>query len=143
MKNYELTCLISPEIDENELTSFSEQVNSFIQEAGGILDKNQKIIKKRLGYQIKRENAAYLSALTFQLAPEKLAILEKKLKTEPRILRYLISTKKPLKEKRPPRIKKGKAAVPKLEKSKTVLRQPPPKTELKEIEKKLDEILSE
>ena len=74
---------------------------------------------------------AYLAVLNFQLNPENLADIEKKLKTESQILRHLILIKKPVKVT-----------------TRTAIRKPPTrlkekKVELKEIEKKLEEILDE
>ena len=78
----------------------------------------------------KSSNGAYLSTLNFHLDPEKLGSLEKKLKSEQKILRYLILKKKILKK------------IPEIliEKPKRIVR---PKVELKEIEKKLEEMLGE
>ena len=88
-------------------------------------------IKKRLFSPIKRRSQAYITTLNFHLEPEKLTNLEKKLKSENQILRYLILVKQlPKKVEIPTKIPKK------------VIR-PKPKVELKEIEKKLEEILGE
>lgn len=139
MKNYELTFLITPEISEEEAKAFSQKIVSLIQEEGGVLVGEANLLNKKLAYSIKKQTQAYLAVLFFQLEPQKLANLEKKLKAEKQILRYLILTKVPVKEK----LVKAKR-VPKL----PISRKPTPKTkekkvELKEIEKKLEEILHE
>jgi len=148
MKNYELTCLISPDLSEEELKSFREKINSFIQEEGGTLTEINSPIKKRLAGPIKHRNQAYLTTLNFQLEPEKLANLdynppttqkrleniEKKLKSENQILRYLILIKPRPKEIL---VRGKKLPTPKPRK---ILK---PKVELREIEKKLEEILGE
>ena len=134
MKNYELTCLISPDLSEEELKSFREKINSFIQEEGGTLTEINSPIKKRLAGPIKHRNQAYLTTLNFQLEPEKLANIEKKLKSENQILRYLILIKPRPKEIL---VRGKKLPTPKPRK---ILK---PKVELREIEKKLEEILGE
>lgn len=132
MKLYEITYLISPDLSEEELRDFQEKIISFIQEQGGILGKTNSVTKKTLAYPIKKKEIAFFVNLDFQLQPEKIEILEKKLKKESKILRYLILRKELPKKvmirplKRPKRILKTK-----------------PKVELKEIEKKLEEILGE
>jgi small subunit ribosomal protein S6 len=133
MKLYELTYLISPEVSEEELKSLNEKINSLIQKGAGALNEIKPPIKKKLAYPIKKQNEAFLIELSFYLEPEKLGSLEKELKAEKKILRYLILAKPKLKiiklRKRP------KKVIPKPLKEK--------KVELKEIEKKLEEILKE
>lgn len=135
MKLYELTYLISPEISESELKLLEEKINSLIQEGGGVLHQLTLPIKKKMAYPIKKKREAFFSNLSFQLEAEKLENFEKKLRAEEKILRYLILTKPRLKEilvrRRLPR--KVIAKIPVKEK----------KVELKEIEKKLEEILGE
>ena len=131
MKSYELNYLISPDLSENELKDCQERVVSLIEEEGGILSEVNSITRKTLAYPIKKKRATYLNTLSFQLDPERLESLEKKIKAEAGILRYLILTKKlPKKILEIPR-KPRKIVKPKL------------KVELKEIEKKLEEILGE
>jgi len=139
MKNYELTYLISPDLSEEESRVFQEKITSRIQEEGGVLYGVTSPAIKSLSYPIKKKWSAYLTWLGFQLAPEKLENLQKKLKQEAQILRYLLSIK-PVSEIReavaPARKPRLRAALPKVKKPKT-------KVELKEIEKKLEEILGE
>lgn len=132
MKYYELTFLISPELSEENLKSLQEKIHSFIQEEGGILDEVKKPIKKKLGYPIKKKSLAYFSYIVFQILPEKLANLEKKLRSQSEIIRYMICTKK-----------EEKAILPVSAKEKRPSLKPKPKVELEEIEKKLEEILGE
>ena len=130
MKTYELTYLITPDLSEEETRAFQEKIIASLQEEGGILTEAGIISKKRLAYPIQKKIQVYLAVLTFQLNAEKLVNLEKKLKAEGQILRYIIIVKVPRKEK----VFRIKKALP------------PPKekkVELKEIEKKLEEILSD
>ena len=130
MRYYELTYLISPDLSEEELRDCQEKVTSLIQEEG-VLSKVGSSIRKTLAYPIKKKSAAFSATLSFQLEPEKVESLEKKLKSESKILRYLILAKK-----------LPKMAVVPVKKPKRIIK-PKPKVELKEIEKKLEEILDE
>ncbi len=129
MKHYELTYLISPDLSEKEVFFLQEKIISLIQEAGGTLDEVKTPARKKM---------AYLATLNFHLSPEKLESLEKKLKSEGQVLRYIILNKprsKPLTTFRK-RMAEGKPTTP----EKKVAGG---KVELKEIEKKLEEILGE
>ena len=136
MKHYELTYLISSEISEEEIKSLPEKVLVLVQEADGIIENRILPLKRKLAYPINKQEDAYLTTLTFQLNPEKLAGLEKKLKAEGQILRYLLLAKKPTKE--------VKRVIRKVISEKPVSAQSQEKkVELKEIEKKLEEILAQ
>ena len=141
MKLYELTYLISPDLSEEEIRVLQEKINSLIQEEGRVLPdstSNGGLVRKTLAHPIKKNRSAFLSTLSFQLNPEELESLEKKLKAESKILRYLILGKP--KTKPPTTFRKkmvgGKPPTPR----KKVVGG---KVELKEIEKKLEEILGE
>ena len=134
MHFYELAYLISPELPEEELKSLQEKINSLIQKGAGVLNEIKLPIKKKLAYPIKKQREAFLINFNFYLEPEKLGSLEKELKSEKKILRYLILAKPKSKiakvRKRPTKI------IPKIPVKEK-------KVELKEIEKKLEEILKE
>lgn len=132
MKLYELTYLISPELSGEELKVFQEKIASFIQNEEGGIREIKNPIKKKLAYPIEKRTEAFLATLYFSLLPEKLRSLEKKLKLESKIIRYLILTKKEIEKIKIPKII-PKAKVPKVKKEK--------KVELEKIEEKLEEIL--
>ena len=153
MKTYELTYLISSELSEEEAKELQTKIASLIQEKGGILVEEKALLKKKLAYSVKKQSQAFLAVIIFQLPelpkevkgeeetdslrlpeplPEKLIDLEKKLKSENRILRYLILKELPLKKMKVARFLK-KPEAEKIKKEK--------KVELEEIDKKLDEIL--
>jgi ribosomal protein S6 len=135
MRYYELTYLIPSELSEEDRKTFQETINSFIKENGGILDRYQKSSLVKLGYQIKKVGRALFSTLNFYFEPERLSVLEKKLKAENKILRYSILSSRlpqaPL-QKLSEKIKVSKTFP---EKQK--------KVEIEEIDEKLKEILGE
>jgi ribosomal protein S6 len=125
MRYYQLAYLLSPELKKEEVENIKKHLTTFF-EKEGILDKVEEPLKRTLFYPIKKKTEAFLGTVYFYLDPEKIEGLEKKLKEEEKILRYLIvSEKAPKKIKIEKKIKK------------------PEKVELKEIEKKIEEILGE
>ena len=138
MKYYELTYLISPDSLEEEVKDFQEKINSLIQTEEGILEQGVKPAKKKLGYQIKKKSEAFLGIQDFRLNPEKLGALEKKLKKEKKLLRYMILAKPRTREV----LVRGKK-VPRKPIRKPIKVKKEEKVELKDIEKKLEEILGE
>lgn len=142
MKSYQLTYLISPDLKERESEIFSQKINDLIVKEGGILKETKKPLKRRLEYPIKKREMAYLTTSNFSLETEKLESLEKKLKSEKQILRYLILAEIPKAPKVPQKIA-AKIVKPKEEIISPKIKKAPKKVELKEIEKKLEEILGE
>ena len=149
MHNYELTCLISANLSESELKFSQEKIIALLQKEEGIFitralargederssspTENQgKIFKKNLASPIKKQTQAYLIVFNFQLNPAALENFKKNLMKDENILRCTILAKKPVKlTKIPERL------------IKTIKKTHQPKVELKEIEKKLEEILGE
>lgn len=129
MRYYELTYLVSPEIQETEVKDIHQRLNSFIQEKGGILDSSIPPEKINLSYQIKKLSQAFLISQSFYLKPEEINNFRNKIKSESNIIRFLLFSKKKLKEEKIPR----RRIIKKTEK----------KAELKDIEKKLEEILGQ
>ena len=176
MKHYELTCLISPDLSDEEQKVLSKKITGFISEEEGSLEKITEPYKKKLGYFIKKRKEAFLVSLNFHLDPGKLKNLEKKIKVEKQIIRYFILFKREFKrtseEHRSKKLNNDKilkdleklSPVPVMEnstenkESATVesneIRKDKPlisktfddrskKVELKEIDKKIEEILNE
>jgi len=142
MKNYELTYLVSIDVSKEESKNLSEKIKSFIQEEEGVIKKTTEPSKIELGYEIKEKGEAFLAILNFSFQPEKIAGLEKKLKAENQILRYMILNKD-LSEKpiRPRRVSpKATTKEPNRLLDKQLKSE---KVELKEIDKKIEEILNE
>jgi small subunit ribosomal protein S6 len=139
MKKYELNYLISPELTEEEIKNLQNKIVSDIQEQGGILIQEKPFLSKKLAYSVKKYSQAFLATTIFQLLPEKLIILEKIIKEEKEILRHLLLIKEEIKKTKDARFIKK----PKIEKSgQPAEKEKKTKTGLKEIEKKLEEILS-
>jgi len=150
MRSYEMTYLVASDISEEELKSFSEKINGFITQDLGVLEQEGKPARQRLGYSIKGKNEAFVVTVDFKLSPENLEKLEKKMQAEGKILRYMIATKQPMEKtlaRKPKRVPKSLLMKvgenPKKETLKTDKKPGLQKVELKEIDKKIEEILNE
>ena len=130
MRFYELTYLISPELNPQELKDFSQKVDSLISKFGKVI-KSEQPKKIKLAYPIQKKEEAFLTTFEFEAEPEKADNLKKELQNESKIMRFLLIKKK--------KIEKAKKELkPKKEKP-----EPEKKVELKEIEEKLERILKE
>jgi len=119
MKLYELTYIPSSDLSDEEQKKLLERVVSFLQTSP---------IEQRL--------FTSLVSLDFYTEPEKIEALEKNLKAEPQIKKYML-VKRIIHKVRVKNSRKAADSV------KTEKKTKKPRVELKEIEKKLDEILKE
>lgn len=132
--NYQLTYLISPQLNSTEIEDFSKKIESLISKFGKIL-KLENPERMRLSYPIQKEKEAFLNSLEFEGETNQIDNLKKEIEKEKNILRYLLIKKKEIEEKiREPKEVKRKP----IETEKPVEEK---KVELKKIEEKLGEIL--
>ena len=103
MRNYELTLVFSGNLKTEQLIQALEEIISLIQGKGGIL-LNQEIRGKRaLLSPIKTQKEGNLAELKFTIDPSHIEGLEKRLKEDQKILRFLctISVSRKAKGKTP------------------------------------------
>jgi len=141
-KQYQLTSIVSPLLDQAGLTELVQKIKKWISDLGGSL-KEEKITKRNLSYPVKKYEQAFYANLNFILSPTEIAELQKKLKLEENILRYLIVGLKP-ESIRPEPLDLARAKFKKAppQREETLL-EAKPKVKLEELDKKLEEILKE
>lgn len=103
MRNYELMLVFPGGLRAEQLTQAVEEIISLIQSKGGIL-LNQEIRGKRaLLSPIKTQKEGNLAALKFTIDPSHIEELEKHLKEDQKILRFLcvVAVSRKVKEKTP------------------------------------------
>lgn len=158
MKTYELTYIISPEITLEESESKTKELEKQIQEKGGLVIKSDKPVAKTLSYQIKKYGSGFFAVLEFQAEPEAIAELKNSLEKDSQILRHIFLVKNPAKKIKKQRVKPVTITEPVLKEvekekkeektEKTTIKKvksekSKEKADIEDIDKKLDEILSE
>lgn len=103
MRNYELTLVFSADLKTEQLTQALEGIISLIQSQGGILLNQEIRGKKALLAPIKTQKEGKLAALKFTIDPSHIEEVEKYLKEDRKILRFLcvVSVSRKVKEKTP------------------------------------------
>lgn len=141
MRYYELTYLILPELSQEEVKNAAQKTANFILEENGKVEKTVEPLKKTLAYLIKNKREAFLATIYFYLDQDRLENLEKKLKSESQILRYILLTKKV--PKKVAQTMPKTPAISKLPVQITEKTKEPKKVALKELDKEIEEILKE
>ncbi len=133
MKKYELTYLVPLELDDADLKKIQQEIESLVAEnKGEILISQIDPARRELGDEIGGTKNARMSTIVFNLNPTEISKLEKFVKEEKKILRHILIFKPEIKPDK-------KREEPKLESEKKSSE----KVELKEIDKKIEEILNE
>lgn len=132
MKKYELAYLISPEFNSEDIQKIQGEVESFIVENGGeILSKKIDPAKRELGCEIDDKKDALLASFIFIIDSSKIIEIKKMIDDKKSILRHILVFKDAIRKKKE-KIKENKPERKVFE-----------KVELKEIDKKIEEILNE
>lgn len=125
MKHYEISYRLATDLPEAEVKSLSDKIISYLQENGGILKENREPL---------RQGDVY--SLEFYTDPKNIETIDKNVKAHPQVKKYLITFKKEFKIV----TKRQRVRLPEPV-LKTEKKSEEKKVDLKEIEKKLEEIL--
>ncbi|MBX4200905.1 30S ribosomal protein S6 [Candidatus Parcubacteria bacterium] len=140
MKSYQLTYIVSSEVPSDSMETVKKDIETFVQEHEGVILSAEKTTPQMLAYPVNKRSSGYFITLEFQSPEDKIKELGEKIKKEKNVLRHAILVKKPSKPKKPRRTRKpmDQATAPKAapDKGKS-------NVEAKDLDKKLDEILSE
>lgn len=155
-KLYELAYFLSPEINESEILNYAETIRKFISESGGKIASEFPPQKKKIGQTIKKFTFGYFGTFNFQSEPAGIDGLKNNLKSEPKILRYMIISKKQITAAKEKPVFKA-VKKPKIAETPTSTEKPvtapaakpekmepeKEKVQMEELNKKLEEILKE
>lgn len=155
MRIYEINYIIPGSSSEDEVRAITGKVGGFISEGSGKIEKTSEPAKKSLGFRISGQRDIFFNSIIFSMPQESIVEFEKKVKNESSISRYnLLKRDKvesaPLKEftirRRRPAASAGASPLAEVdleEKDQKKEHAKPKKVELKEIDQKIEEILSE
>ena len=160
--HYELTLITDANIPENEYKGKLEEIKKIIEKNQGNIDSEIDLGRKKLSYPIKKMLKGNFYSLEIDIEPKALKPIEKKLKLNKNILRYILikksanikqvikksdSEKKETLKQKPQKIeidKKTEDIKLKTEDVKDIKTEPEDKkADLDELDKKLNEILSD
>lgn len=99
MRQYELTYLISDDVQESEITKITGKIGGIIAEEKGKVLKEESWGRRKLAYPIKKLLFATYITTNFELEPENLKNIERDSRHESKIIRYLLIVKDLGKEK--------------------------------------------
>lgn len=90
MRKYELTVILSGKNEEALTSKLVDKITKTVEELKGKVEKIDKWGKKDLSFQIKKQSQGFYFHFQLKLDSKKAMDLEKKLKTDENIIRYLL-----------------------------------------------------
>jgi small subunit ribosomal protein S6 len=93
MRDYELTIVVQPDLDDTAFTEVVNRVNGWITENGGEVAKTELWGKRKLAYPIRKQTEGYY-ALFYVKMPAQFGIeLERNLRFLEPVMRFLLIVK--------------------------------------------------
>ena len=92
MSEYELTYVVQPDVDDEQLAAIQARIADFVSGAGGEVTRTLDWGRRRLAYPIKRQTAGIYVTHRLELAPETVDELQRMLRFSEDVLRYLVLT---------------------------------------------------
>ena len=93
MRDYELTLVVDPDLTSEKQKKLVTKIKKIITDLKGKVDKTDEWGRKNLAYPIKKKTAGYYFLLAIKLPVEAPIEIEKKLRLEEEIVRYLLVKK--------------------------------------------------
>ncbi len=90
MREYELACIFSPELEQSKIDSALEDLKRVIKSLGGDVKDVNAWGLRRFAYPIRKKKEGYYVFLNLELPPEAVSRLDRSLKFNENVLRHLI-----------------------------------------------------
>lgn len=92
MRNYELMCIIQPDLDETATNGVLEKVKGWVAESGGSVDKAEVWGRRRMAYSINKHREGQYVLMNVTMNPAAASELERNLRYQESIMRHMLTT---------------------------------------------------
>jgi len=91
MRNYELMCIIQPDLDETAFNGVVDKVKGWISDSGGSVDKAEVWGRRKLAYVIEKHREGQYVLLNVTMDPAATSELEHNLLLQEPVMRHMLS----------------------------------------------------
>jgi small subunit ribosomal protein S6 len=91
MRNYELVCILQPDLDENAFNGVLDRLKGWVTESGGSVGKVDVWGRRRLAYHIHKQREGQYVLLNISLSPAATFELERNLRYQESVMRHMLS----------------------------------------------------
>ena len=89
MRRYETLFIVTPDSSEEDLKAVASKFQGVVADMNGIVTSYEEQGSKRLAYTIKKQNKGYYVLMNYVGLPEMVAEIERNMRLDDRILKYL------------------------------------------------------
>lgn len=93
MREYELVLILHPELDETAFNDMVKRISTWITDGGGEIVKTEVWGKRPMAYPIRKQTQGQYVILHTRMAPTFGATIERNLRIQEQVLRYMLSSK--------------------------------------------------
>ena len=104
MAIYESMVVFSGRLEPQEVDQEIDKVKGLIESGGGTFHGVDRMGRRRLAYDIRKEQDGYYAVLYFEGAPDRIAPLQRSFRLNETVLRHIVFRKEKLPEIPPPRV---------------------------------------
>jgi len=90
VRDYEVMCLFTPELEEEPLKEEIEKLKSFVTDENGEVEKVDVWGKRHLAYPVNKKEEGYYVVVNFKLSPDKITEFKRRLGLLTSVMRFLI-----------------------------------------------------
>ena len=91
MRNYELVCIIQPDLEETAFKGAVERVQGWVTESGGSVDKVDIWGRRRLAFPIRKQRDGHYVLFNITLDPKSASDLERNIRYLETVLRHMLT----------------------------------------------------
>ncbi len=90
MRNYELTYIVHPDLDDTAFKALNEQIAGWVTADGGKINKSDVWGKRKMAYEIRKQTEGNYVHLLIEMNPSYGVEIERQLKLQESVLRFLL-----------------------------------------------------
>jgi small subunit ribosomal protein S6 len=90
MRKYELTVILPTDLKKEDGEKLLGKIKKAIDDGKGTIDKHDELGKKDFAYEINKQKEGFYYYWEFSVEPAQLPEVDRKIKAEEKILRYLL-----------------------------------------------------
>ncbi|MBT3189296.1 MAG: 30S ribosomal protein S6 [Anaerolineae bacterium] len=89
MRNYELTCILHPDLDETAFNEALEKIKGWITESDGKVEKVDNWGRRKMAYMIRKQLEGQYFLIHASMLPATITEMERKLRLLEPVMRYM------------------------------------------------------
>ena len=89
MRNYEIIFIVRPDVSDEEVDKLIAQMEGVVGATGGVLEKVEKMGRRRLAYRVRREREGFYVLFQLQGSGDTVREFERRLKVIDTVIKYL------------------------------------------------------